>query len=76
MSDEDVTTDDCFDDGQQHCPDKQLGLQFKHRAALLKFGSIKRCCKWKGIAGVDNIMNIFGLLQYCPLCLAIGGVQL
>lgn len=43
MSDEDVKADDCFDDGQQHCPDKQPGLQFKHRVALLKF----RARRWK-----------------------------
>jgi hypothetical protein len=43
MSDEDVITDDCFDDGQQHCSDKQPGSQFKHRVALLKF----RARRWK-----------------------------
>ena len=43
MSDEDVKADDCFDDGQQHCPDKQPSLQFKHRVALLK----SRARRWK-----------------------------
>ena len=54
VSDEDVRADDCFDDGQQHCPDKQPSLQFKHRVALLKFSARR----WKHQAVLQVVKGV------------------